>query len=1308
MADQLADILNRINADPQAASPNAPATGPSWAEKLARGLTQGALYANPATAIPLKVKELIDGTFVQNERERAGQLARVPTDVIGGIIGLPNLPDTISQVVGGPAIGRVDALDSASQAIHGAGQQVGEAIAGKPLNDSLLEGTSPELGASWTRLLAGAALPLPGSWQSKLSSGLQKVSAGSKTADAIASGAAKTLEVLTPLTLNPKAAAVNIGVASAIAPALEMAVNAHDQAIQQNTAGSEQAKGALDVAGQGGKEVREASNVRTVQAGMLPSITGDDTTDAVIGASLLGIGTLAQMKFNIAGRVLQGSKKALTSYDPANPLDKTEMGFYDLLQQQLANRTQTPETAFKNVLKSQNAPNVEERVTQFKESNAMRSGASVDTRMKQWYNDGTIPDSRHSTAPLNDFFTRVYQLPEHDRGLLDYALISQRELDTRRITGTSFDLYNTTTKDLQNYVNTAKANPTVKQLFDDYLATTRVAGDYMGEQARISMGELKQFRNKNPNFVATTITDPSGNWLSRRDPKQFQGLETFEEMGSPVKLLPQYLDEVVRSTEGKKIQRDFFNEMYHAVGQNDAYAKKMIGRTLTEPPPKESVGRFVNWRNGRGEFRSTEVMDAAVRNSLQGATNPSALQIHKGFGRATKWYEGGAVGTAAAVIGNIFAPKSYLYARTFGSALRPAGVATSPLDKVMQELTARTIGKRIGIPEPFTAMPMDVFNMVNGVYGVLLQRGAVALRNSVIRDGVMAKAYDGVRPFVPIGPHTAQAAANGLATLYKQHGAAALQRDGIMGPGTFASVDPALSYKQAESVLRGHGLLGKLGESSTFVSDILHAITSAPALTTKQLNKNMPKATVNNAIRNMSGDPGASGAFRNAGTLAATVNTIPWMNIFLQSGFRLVNGAIKNPAGAVGGILTTAVAPEILGALWNANAGPEYIDYAYTQRSPEQQASSFYIAIPGRLPSEGVEIPIDPWLRPFKQIGALLATSHLGLLDGSFFSPDNDVLRKSVSDAVTHRQMSFGEDTVPRAIAKQTIMPPVPGFVGAGAALAGMQMRDWTDSRATPDKHNAGFTDAQGPKGSQFLEHYGMGFLEDLMKGIAAQAGATVYSMLDDTLTRKFGENYGRNEANQSWGESIKQGTVANAEMNLKKSGAMLGTGSLFDHALAISPSMEAAGVLVQEKLNGLRGIAEGFKNATNAGLPASTLGDKKRGFQDYAGVGPLQPQDQTMAVVGQEAQRIYQQLSTQYGGARKDLFEQRQSIANSSKYSSQAKRYMMNEVADTIIQMDRRMLVDIERHEAVISQQLGVPIKFDKVKMNQDSKQFK
>lgn len=1311
MADPLAEILNRVNANPQVAPP-VQMPQAHWSAKLLGALgdlaSNSSLFNLPKYAVNVVTQpEETLNKAVDQTRMEAGQLARVPTDVVGGITVLPNLPDTLSQVIAGKKIGRFETLDSAADAIHSAGQSVGEAIAGKPLNDSLIRGTPEELGASWMRLLTGAALPIPGTWQAKMSSALQKVSSGNAAADAIAAGAVKTMEVLTPLTLNPKAVVPNVAIASTIAPALELAVANHQQAAADLQKGSEATKGALDVAGQGAMEAREASAQRTIQAGMLPSITGDDTTDAIISAGLLSAAVFAQGKYNIAGRILKGTKKALTSYDPKNPLDATELGTWDLFEQQARNRNRGMEVSLEKALKERKAPNVKQQVNDFAESSAMRTGASVDTRMKSAFIYGELPDSAVKIRPINDWYVLHGQLDDAEKQLLDRALIAHRERDTRKIQKVWHDLYTTNTRDLEAYITQARANPRIRYLMDDYLETNRALAKYMDEQKRFSSKEIKQFQSMNPNYVAANITKDGGRWLDRREVKMNGGLDSFEKIGSPSQLWPQYIDEVFRSTEGKKIQRDFLSEMIRGKDAGFAYESKLIGRTVSEKPAGNSAGYFVHWRNSRGESRWTEVNDAAVRDSLNNATNPTALQLHKGLASVTRLYESGAVGTAAAVTGSVFAPKSAIYARTFGSAFRPKGIATSPLDKFMQTLT----NGKMGVPEPFTALPMDIWNAVNGVAAVLIQRGAQSLHNSVLRQGPVARSLDAILPAIPIGPNTAKAAADGLATLYKRSGAHELQQRGLIGPGTFMSVDPALSYREAEKVLRANGLMGGLRETSTFVSDILHAITSAPAVTTMQLNRGKNVKEVSNAIRNMSGDPGASGAFRNASGAAAVVNFIPWGNIFIQSGFRLIDGFKKNPSGAVAGITTTAMMPELMSGMWNASLGAEYVDYQYMQRTPDQVASSIYIGIPGRLPSEGVEIPIDPWLRPFKGVAAYLGGAYLGLLDGSLYKPENSLQLQAIKDAVNHRFLGspMENGTLPNSIMAQTIMPPVPGPLAAAGAMAGVQVRNWNDVRPLSEKHNAGFTEGTGPKGSMFLDKWGPAHLEDIVRGIGAQFGANVYTMLNETLTRRFSEQLGRNETNQSPKEAVKQGFIANVEQKLKDSGRMFGTGSLFDNALAISPAVEAAGTLVSGKLDGLRKAQEAFAASTLPGGTSQTvIGDKKRGFQEYMGVAPVDAPDDTLNVLGREATRIYQELSTAYGGARKDLFDQRQSIAQSSRYSPQLKRYMMNEIADQIIQLDRRMLVDIERREAVISQQLGVPVKFDKLNLNRGSEQFK
>jgi len=71
-----------------------------------------------------------------------------------------------------------------------------------------------------------------------------------------------------------------------------------------------------------------------------------------------------------------------------------------------------------------------------------------------------------------------------------------------------------------------------------------------------------------------------------------------------------------------------------------------------------------------------------------------------------------------------------------------------------------------------------------------------------------------------------------------------------------------------------------------------------------------------------------------------------------------------------------------------------------------------------------------------------------------------------------------------------------------------------------------------------------------------------------------------------------------------------------------------------------------------------------------------------------------------------KVLYEDTQGIRNSTSLSPNMKRAKMNENAFQIIQNNRSLLQDIERHEALLSGMFKRPIKFDKLQLGKTMEQ--
>jgi len=1202
-------------------------------------------------------------------------------------------------------------------------------IAGEELSDNLLSGDPLQVAASWTRLLLGAGISAPAKVASKLGAMNSRIRAANATVGAITGGAGKVLEVLTPITISTKpsklVAGTNMAVAGALGAGLEHLMDPQTTTVAQaKSMIDEKVKGMGDVAAEGISEVQR--DPRMVQA----RLTGDPAYDAAgvaFIAAAAGLYWKRKAVYDATIGLRNGMEKHLTGYDPADPTNKTLLGFGTKFDQQNFSGMAGPQESLRAALVNSglDKATAEKRAAAFGEFTSARTGASVNTRMQSIYQEGRLPDSSVKFTAVDDMYERRAKLNTEDQKAIDYALHSQREMDTRRISGVWHNLGDISTRELENHVKRVTSNPELNHTFRDFLNTTNAFADYTAEGKRFSVKEVKAFKAANPNFVPERL-DEGSSYLNPRGIAEKPALgstsgpvlqdklgrKTFEELGSPFKHLPAYMDEVVRTTEGKKIQRGYLTNMQRLKDRGDTYATKVIGETIDRPGPNTNKKDYVHWRNQYGESKWTRVNDAVVRNALQGATNPTALQLASGFAsKAARFYEGGSVGAAAAATGStLFAPTSVLYNITLAPVIREKGVAMGYLDRYIQDASAKMLGKDKSFgwrSDPTFAVDAG-YRMATNVAAVMTQRVAKSLHNSVLTNGHMAQMF---------GPVGTKKAADTLRNMYQRSAVYDLQQRGVLGPASAMSVDPAHSFRQAEKALTNAGLMGKVHGTASFVNDILYAISSAPAMSVRAMNKGrLPENELSAAMRNMTGDPARSGAFKkaNGGTgpnlMGHGVAATPWGNIFVQTAGQFAKAIRKDPKGVASGIFNVAVGPAIGATIWAASlddyVDPDtgekhsYSDYQFNVRSPDKLASSVYIPIPGRPPEMGVEIPLDPLMRPFKYAGELIAGSMIGALDGSHQKPENADILKGLKDMVGHRQ-----GKVWGAIGEQSILPPVSPIIKAPAALFGVDVRSYMDARAIDDKTRGGFSPGEGrnPQAS-FMDQYMPAQTEALVRSIGSGAAGMIYTSLVDASTRV--------RANPD----AKLGALSDSAVNhiqdrgmrLKDNLRAFGSGPLFDSFLAISPSTEAAGSLVAEKIKGMQQLAQALQQSTlPGGVPSDLLGNKKIGFREptvSGGIAP--PPDLPTQQLAEMVTGLYKQFADSSLAMNKVLYEDTQGIRNSTSLSPNMKRAKMNENAFQIIQNNRSLLQDIERHEALLSGMFKRPIKFDKLQLGKTMEQ--
>lgn len=1296
--DSLADALNRVSADPQAASPT---PQKSWlrrtydyvADTNLNSLSEALLRINPVTSLPLLAKDASEGKLIENLRTQLGSVSQVPTDVVAGVTALPGLAGLISGAVGGPSFGE-GSLKTAADIRDWGKENIGEPIAGRELPEDLLRGTPADMAASWQRQLASAVIPLPIAKLSKFTTGVDKI-------DTAVNTAARTLEVLTPLAINPtsRTVAANVAVQGTLAPLLEAGVDAYLKGVQEK----------MDVARIEGETdmvdgAIDGRVVKPVQAGYS---TGNDAADLAILGGIGAAGLFAGYRSNLVKRIADGWTRATTGYTPNLPEDASTLGWATKAKQ---DKLYNMEGQVESLTRAFKAGGYDtEGVERFAEQAAQRSGPGVNVRLGTFQTDGKFMDTAIKATPFNDFVTKVRMLGEEGspmRKELAQVLHAAQELDIRKrlvnhaLYGRTttpgnvqrFNLYDHTTKELEDIVNAGMAKPEIKEVADTWYDYVRKFGEYTVAKRRFEPKEVSEFLTNNPRYVPPTGVK-HGEFLNDRDiiknnAPDARGLRTFEELGDPVNLMPRYVDEVFRSTEGKAIQRDWMLMMKHMAAQGNPVAKDMLGRDVKLSG--EATSRMIKWRDQYGKNQFQEINDAVVRNSLRDVTNPTALQMSHGWASAfTRLFQSGAVGPLSIAQGTFFAPTSALYNATVGTVTRaPKGVAKGWLDRVVQDAT----GGKLSVPGDWlTLAPDAAVRAMANVGAVIAERGANALHNSVLKNGLLTKMAS---------PAALESTSQAMRNWYQKTALYNMQEAGLMGPAGFNAVDRSLMYNVGKDVMTPPN---PIKSGYRFIDDIMHAISVSPAMSIMAMNKKLMKNPdeawkVSAAIRNMAGDPGRSGAFRNSPFQATAVTGTPWGNVFLQSSSAMYDSFKKQPIKTMTGIFNGTFMPAAAATMAVAALGPEYARYMFLERPIDKQASSIYIPNPNAPPDEGWEIPIDPLLRPFKAMAEAIVGAHYGLFSGELFKPENADMQEALKEMVQFRQDPFSpltEGTISNAVAFQTFVPPVnPLIAGAGAAM-GVNLRNYGDARVVQGNRQAGFTEGTSPDPSAdtLFGHQMPAMIEDIVRAVGANGAAAIYNFftgIDKDVRGDESQGVEPKSLAQALGYQGKEWKTRFAD-----STQALGSGALFGNFRALSPSSEAAARVVKQKLDTMKEIAEAYTATFDKNGEKMMFGNKRTGLETPLGRMNAAAQDPETAMFAQEVKMFYSKLQPTLQEI-KTAYQQRQSLQADTRETPLMRRELMNQQSERIIDLNRRMLMDIQRFETVQSMRYGRKITLD------------
>lgn len=1341
----LAEVLNAISNYPQAGPLGALTVTPkrSFVQRMGDyigGTDAGAFgealaRLNPVTAPAMTVKDALNGKLIENLRLNAGQLSQVPTDVVSGALSLGPFASTVSTSLGGPEFPDFG-LAKAAENVREFGKSYGEPIAGRELPEELLRGTGAEMASTWARHLAGLLTPVPTKVTEPIVAGVNAMTQGMDKVQKATQIAGRTLEVLSPLAVNPtpKSLALNAGVGSALGVGFEAGIDAAVTGAQEQAQAL--SREGVDEAVAGTEAVKQG---RAIHASFLPQGygTGSDLGDAALTLAVGAAGVWGFRRSDLVQRITRGVDRATSGLDVRNPMDATDQPWATRAVQDKLHNAEGMIRTLRQV-KGQDAAD------RFAEEHAYRTGSSVNTREISLATEGQIMDSGLRTVPIRDFNMRYQQMSKPQQELFDRAMLARQEVDIRtRIMMRTFNgfhnvgpvgspqadaamlrvglpgspvaqnvyahsLYNIGTKDLLDIVRQAKADPMIAQQMNDWGRIFRDMSTYAGQEKGFTMGEVSKFLRENPNFVP--LATDQGNFL---DPRNImpnfdratnrnipRGAETFEQLGKPMELFNRYVDQLVRHVEGKKVQREYISQMSRAAQAGDPVASRIIGRSVQLG---RDVPEAISWRDHTGTKRYIEIKDAAVRQSVKDITNPTMLQLsHGGISKLTKLVESGAVGPLSIAKGTFFAPISALYS-SMGTALsRPKGVRMGYIDAASQALGGPTFKGDF-----FTFLGDAYFvRFPQNLGAVLVDRAAEALHRAAMSNSSIARSMN---------QSMLESWSKSLQDLYKSSALYEMQQRGLMGPASVGAMDRSKMYSAPGEVFKKPGFFKTQYQ---FVNDILHSLTAAPTATVLAQNKHL-KGTADewkiaSAARNLTGDPGRSGSFRLSKpgsqlSQPGLVTNTPFGNVQIQSMHRLANSWRRDPIGTAIGTFNYAIATVAAATLWNASNGPEYIEYQFYTRTPDRRYSSIYIAKPGAPPNEGWEINIDPVMGLFKHMGEMLTGAVMGLYDGSYWNADNSDYGFAMTDSLLHRD--FGGPMFASAL-ERSILPPVSPVVGLPMAIAGVDARSYIDMRTRKEGRPHGFVEGHDLDPTK-QKLFGMTMpaqLDDVLRSIGSSGLEAIYHFMagmDKDLrgNERMGvEKQSLSKALSNRGEEWAQG--------VSDSTANLGSGALFGTFRPITPSQEASVQATTAKLNGLRGIVQAYTSGYigKSAMEKTMLGTKRTRFEEGMGVGPQLAPDEPTLMFAQAAHEFYQSRDMQ--NALKELnvaMEQRQRLQADNRLGAWERRNEMEKQGYRVIDLNRRMLIDMQRFEALMSLKLGLQIDLNKYNKDQSIlQQFK
>lgn len=927
---------------------------------------------------------------------------------------------------------------------------------------------------------------------------------------------------------------------------------------------------------------------------------------------------------------------------------------------------------------------------------ALINGAEIDNRIRAWRkgSDNAASSQLASDDPA--------VISSYKHWLSTTKASSPKRTPENIEKQFSFHKSNTSFDELENTIKLAKQDPRIADILDDVKDVNRKLIAYRVEQGDKLPNEASALLRERPSYAALPV---EGSHMAHLDLTRAGGMEV---PGSAIRQIFPYMHQTFKEVANGKLKTAFLTEQNELAKSGNKISQGIMGK-FVDPASVNQHNRdkIVLYRDVTGKQVAQEINEPTVRELLKSDAGSGAVRMTEGLvkwaaapSRALEW---ATTGPASSATGSPFAVANWMYGTGITTINRPVGTVAGYLDKIVQDTvgsgklkfldpTGNWSGK-FGLRADPTWIAQSAMQIGENVTAVLSKYGAMALENITKNHNIHSPG---------VGASTLEAAGKALSNYYKSTMIHEMEKHGLRGGATPMYQQRATTLDDLEKRM-SPAARGSRGWAITrdFIHDIFGAVGNAPQAAFYKHNKGrMSDEMLVTRTRNIMGDPSKSGLAKSGfgKGVAGAIVVSPWGGVTVQSIARFSKSIKENPLGTATAIFGTVGLPAYMISAWNMRAGPEYLEQQYLNRSPDESATEFYIAIPGRPANEGVRIRMDALLRPFKILAETVIGHNLGLFDGSVYKPENEYIKNAIDASLSDKYGYWGQNM---KAALGQIVPAIPPIVNAGAIQLGMGSvgRSYIEpSTKISENKSAGATDSTSRHTDNTLFGYNISAEMDAMiSALGGQLGRGIYETLVGIEQGKKDGLSGpetRSDTFDRFGQRI---SLANREI-----------AGIWNYASVISPSQEATSVALRPKIESLKKLeaaSELFRSLSGSG--GELTGGRKREIEAIIGTKPVQFKDQSIATLAYDAQVFMRKYNELISGNLRDQYRQIGSVRSSALLTPASKTKALNNITEKIVNYNREGMGLIKQWEWGMSRAYGRDINIDKIKLDEGIDQF-